>query len=204
VTTRGSKPGGATTVLGKNAEDREAVKRGSADLGAANLSVISKEMHVEGDCTTEGRLRVEGHITGNVTANGIELLSSGSVDGDVSLPKDAQSPQTFVIGGRVAGAVRATHVEVQRTGQVQSGVFADEAVIHGHVHGGVLARKRLALEETAEVEGDVHARRLALKEGGRVNGTIRMGELAAEGPGGKQATGTKATAKAPLEVAAAG
>jgi cytoskeletal protein CcmA (bactofilin family) len=59
---------------------------------------------------------------------------------------------------------------------VNGGVVADEAVIHGRVHGGVQARTRLALEESAEVEGDVLARRLALKEGGRVNGNIRMGD----------------------------
>jgi cytoskeletal protein CcmA (bactofilin family) len=51
-------------------------------------------------------------------------------------------------------------------------------VVHGQVHGGILARQRLALEETAEVEGDVHARLLSLKEGGQVNGNINMGERA--------------------------
>ena len=51
-------------------------------------------------------------------------------------------------------------------------------VVHGQVHGGILARQRLVLEETAEVEGDVHARLLSLKEGGQVNGNINMGERA--------------------------
>ena len=69
---------------------------------------------------------------------------------------------------------------------MHGGVVADEAVIHGQVHGGILARNRLALEETAEVEGDVHARRLALKEGGQVNGNIHMGDRADVEPSGKE------------------
>ncbi len=121
---------------------------------------------------------IEGTVSGNVTAQGIELAESGSVDGDVIASKDATSAQAFIISGLVTGAVRAAHVEVRRDGKVHGGVFADEAVIHGWVHGGVLARNRLTLEETAEVEGDVHARRLALKEGGQVNGNISMGERA--------------------------
>ena len=64
------------------------------------------------------------------------------------------------------------------------------------MHGGILARKRLALEETAEVEGDVDARRLALKEGGQVNGTIRMGDRADVESSGKEAEPLKDQVKA--------
>ncbi len=190
-------------MLGKNTDNRETTRRATpVETGSGNLSVISKEMRIEGDCATEGRVRIEGHVAGNVTASGIEVASTGSVDGDVILSEGAKASQAFVIAGRVAGAVRAAQVEVHRTGHVQSGVFADEAVIHGHVHGGVLARRRLALEETAEVEGDVHARRLALKEGGRVNGTIRMGELAEAGEA--PAKPKKKDEEQPVSVGAAG
>ena len=105
-------------------------------------------------------------------------MASGSVDGDVIAAEGTKSDQVFVICGLVTGAVRAPQVEVRQGGRVHGGVVADEAVIHGQVHGGILARNRLTLEETADVEGDVHARRLALKEGGQVNGNIRMGERA--------------------------
>jgi len=72
--------------------------------------------------------------------------------------------------------VRAGRVEIRKGGSVSGGVVANEAVVQGKVRGGVQARTRLALDESAEVEGDVLAKRLALKEGGKVNGTIRMGD----------------------------
>ena len=148
------------------------------ETGEIHLSFIAKEMHIEGNCVTDGQLRIEGKISGNVTVHGIELVASGSVDGDVIAAEGTKSDQVFVICGLVTGAVRAPQVEVRQGGRVHGGVVADEAVIHGQVHGGILARNRLTLEETADVEGDVHARRLALKEGGQVNGNIRMGERA--------------------------
>jgi cytoskeletal protein CcmA (bactofilin family) len=135
-------------------------------------------MHIEGNCKTDGQLRIDGKISGNVTAQGIELGASGSVKGDVIANEKGKSDQVFIISGLVTGAVHAAQVEVRQGGKVHGGVVADEAIIHGQVHGGILARTRLALEETAEVEGDVHARRLALKEGGQVNGNIHMGDRA--------------------------
>ena len=154
-----------------------AQERNTAQTGASILSVISKEMHLKGNCETDGHLLIEGKISGNVTAHGVELAASGSVEGDIIAAEKAKSDQVFIIRGFVTGAVHAPQVEVLR-GKVHGGVVADEAVIHGQVHGGVLARNRLTLEETAEVEGDVHARRLALKEGGQVNGNISMGARA--------------------------
>ena len=175
-----TRSGGATTVFDKTTENRQVTgrERNTADTGASILSIISKDMLMKGSCETDGQLLIEGKISGNVTARGVEVAPSGSVEGDVIAAEKAKWDQVFIIAGLVTGAVHAAQVEVRRGGKVHGGVVADEAVIHGQVYGGILARKRLALEETAEVEGDVDARRLGLKEGGKVNGNIRMGERA--------------------------
>lgn len=141
-----------------------------------DISIISRDMKIRGKCDTRGHLRIEGRIAGDITARGVELAASGEVDGDVAAHNGAQDAKAFIISGTVSGAVRAGRVEVRLGGSVNGGVVADEAIIHGRVHGGVQARTRLALEDSAEVEGDVLARRLSLKEGGRVNGNIRMGD----------------------------
>ena len=167
-------------MFDKTTKDREVKGRepNTAETGPSILSIISKDMHMKGNCETDGQLLIEGKISGNVIARGVEVAPSGSVRGDVIAAEKAAPDQVFIIDGLVTGAVHAAQVEVRRGGKVKGGIVADEAIIYGQVHGGILARKRLALEETAEVEGDVDARRLALKEGGQVNGTIRMGERA--------------------------
>jgi cytoskeletal protein CcmA (bactofilin family) len=166
-------------VLGKKTKENEVPTTPTVGPGdPRELSIIAKEMRIVGDCATSGRLRIDGSISGNVQARGLELTRSGSVSGDLSTPDDADGGVAFVIQGRVEGTVRARQVEVRQDGVVLGGVIADEAVIQGRVEGGIVARKRLALEETAVVEGDVRAVRLALKEGGEVNGTILVGERA--------------------------
>lgn len=212
---------GGPDVIGKRTKD-ETTRTPEATPGAldSGMSLISKDMTVTGDCVTQGRVRIQGTIDGNVTATGLELQPSGSVKGDVSALEGTSGKEAFVIDGSVEGAVRARVVEVRASGSVHGGVFADDAIIHGRVSGGVLARTRLTLEETATVEGDVRARRLALKDGGQVNGTIRMGEQAAaelaedgarpgatarkEAPGGEDDPATKGSPEARAPLAAGG
>lgn len=166
-------------MIGKRSEARE-VARPNAPTNepAASGSVISKGMRVVGDCETDGELRIDGTVAGNVRAKGLKLGASGAVEGDLDTPEGADGGDVFVIRGRVDGAVRARKVEVGRGGSVLGGLVADQATIQGHVQGGIVARERLLLEDTAVVEGDVHARRLGLKEGGQVNGNIHMGDRA--------------------------
>lgn len=171
---------GGNVVLGrKTTEDQPTTTGGSVGRSGAD-SIISKQMVIHGDCVVEGRIRIEGTIKGNVKADGLELAESGTVEGDISAASEGRDGRPpFVIAGRVDGSVRSLRVEIAPAGKVLGGVEADEVQVRGRVQGGVVARKRLVLKETAVVEGDVRARVLGLEEGGQVNGTIVMGEKAA-------------------------
>lgn len=170
-------------MLGKKTKEQDGTDRtpdGVGTKGSAGSSLISREMTISGDCIVEGRIRIEGTIVGNVQAAGLELGRSGSVKGDLTATGGSGEP--FLIAGEVDGRVHAPTVEVGPHGAVLGGVEAEEAKIRGRVEKGIVARKRLTLEETAVVEGDVRATALALKEGGQVNGTIVMGERATSSP----------------------
>lgn len=164
----------------KDAEDPRSETRPVVRGG--DLTIIAQDMRIVGNCETAGSVRLDGSITGTVRAGSLDLTASGSVEGDVVSFTGGTGDEVFVVSGRVGGAVRAGRVEVRRGGSVVGGLVVREATIQGRVQGGILARDRLALEETAVVEGDVRARRLALKEGGQVNGNIRMGEEAVVEP----------------------
>jgi cytoskeletal protein CcmA (bactofilin family) len=168
-------------VLGRRATDRNGARLdGEASEGRTEqVSVIAKGMKVLGDCVTDGAVRIEGAVTGSVRARKLHLTESGSVTGDVSPPDSAANEAVFLVGGLVGGAVRAAEVEVRAGGSVAGPVTADRATIRGRVEGGIVVRDRLALEETAVVEGDIQARRLAIKDGGKFDGTIRMTESVA-------------------------
>lgn len=167
----------------------------AGDARSGDLSIVSKEMRVEGDLETRGRVRIDGTVSGNVRAQGIELSASGSVEGNVDALAREGGEDAFVIDGTVKGTVRARSVEIGDRGAVLGGVEADHATVRGRIQGGIQARDRLSLKATAVVEGDIDARRLALEEGGQVNGNIRIGDRAALAETG---SGPKMAAKAKI------
>jgi len=140
------------------------------------VSVVGKGMRVVGDCESEGEIRVEGAVTGSVRASRIHVTDSGSVAGDLSPLSEGTG--VLSVAGRVGGAIRGAEVEVRRGGSVAGAVSAERATVHGHVGGGIVVKDRLALEETAVVEGDIQARRLVIKEGAQFDGRIQMTEPA--------------------------
>ena len=170
-------------MLGKNSKDRTApAEPQSKGTTVPSQSVIGRGMTVTGDCITDGHVRIQGTVSGGVTANGLELADSGVIDGDVSVPKAGKKGQVFIVAGRITGRVTAHVVDVKKSGVVLGGIDAEEVTIHGSVEGGVTVRHRLAVSSTAVVAGDVQTGRLVMEEGGRVNGTIRMGYPEAAAP----------------------
>ncbi|MDH3272736.1 MAG: polymer-forming cytoskeletal protein [Gemmatimonadota bacterium] len=164
-------------MLGKNAKDRQVALSTSSteDPGDASVSVVGGGMTVQGSCETSGPLRVVGTVEGAVRACSLEVTERGTIEGDALAHKSARDGHAFVIAGRVSGRVRASVVEVLPSGVVLGGIEADEAVIHGQVEGGVSVRRRLAVAETAVINGDIRTQRFVMEDGGRVNGTVVMG-----------------------------
>lgn len=98
------------------------------------ISIIGPGMRVDGDCVTEGTLRVEGQIKGTVRAGKAVVISKdGVVEGDV-VTQDA------IIGGRVTGSVTAdSRLELQATCEIN----------------GEIRARRIKLDEGGQIDGNV-------------------------------------------------
>ena len=111
-----------------------------ADLRRADggLSIIASGTVITGDVRTEGTVKIEGEILGNVQAGQQVLLARGSrVRGDVQT-------REAVIGGLVEGSIRAgERVEIQATAIVQGDITTQRIVIAegGQVNGGLEMKK---------------------------------------------------------------
>jgi cytoskeletal protein CcmA (bactofilin family) len=98
------------------------------------ISIIGPGMRVVGDLETDGTVRIEGAVEGNVRAGkAVVLGKDGSVQGTI-LTQDA------VISGRLVGTLIAeSRLELQATSRID-----------GEVHA-----RRLHLEEGAVLNGTV-------------------------------------------------
>jgi len=108
----------------------------------AVISIIGAGMTIEGDSDTDGSLRVEGTILGNVRARkSVVIGRDGLVDGSIYT-------QDAVIAGRVSGGIHAvSRLELQKTSEVL----------------GEIEAPRMQVEEGAKVQGQVAVGESALE-----------------------------------------
>ncbi len=98
------------------------------------FSIIASDMTVIGDLETEGVVRVEGRVKGNVRVGAQVLVAQGAViEGDLHT-------QEAVIAGQVSGAIHARErVELQATATV----------------AGDIMTPRISIIEGAKITGEV-------------------------------------------------
>ena len=84
----------------------------------AVISIVGAGMSLDGDCETNGSLRIEGTIRGNVrAAKSVVIGKNGLVDGSIFT-------QDAVISGRVLGSVTAeSRLELHSTSQISGEVY---------------------------------------------------------------------------------
>ncbi|MBA2628192.1 MAG: polymer-forming cytoskeletal protein [Gemmatimonadales bacterium] len=95
------------------------------------LSIIAKDMTVSGDLETDGVVKVEGRVHGNIRAGSQVLVSPGAiVQGDV-ITREA------VVAGEVHGTIHASErVELQASAAVMGDVLTPRIAI---LEGGRLS-----------------------------------------------------------------
>lgn len=113
------------------------------------------------------------------------LSGSRTTDaGDIStlLSKDTEirgsvkSQGSIRIDGSVFGDVfSAKTVTIGATGTVDGNVTGDEIIVAGKIKGALTSRGRIALESSAQIEGDLNTGRLSIAEGAMFRGLSNMG-----------------------------
>ncbi len=101
------------------------------------ISIIGPGMRVVGDCDTDGAVRIEGRVQGNVRAGkAVVVGKEGVVEGDIHT-------QDAIISGTVKGTLRAaSRLEVQATSRIEGEILAgrmqleEGALLNGTIQMG--------------------------------------------------------------------
>lgn len=124
-------------IFGKDTNGAEEPKGGGTSnvvQGEGSLSIIAPGMKVTGDVETDGVVKIEGRIEGNVRGGRQVLVGrQGSVQGDITT-------REAVIGGRVQGTISASErIEVQSTSVIVGNLDTKSiAVMEGGKINGAL------------------------------------------------------------------
>lgn len=114
-----------------------------------------KSTSIEGSHTDETTIISHGvKIDGKLTSSG-NIRVEGEIQGDVS------SQRNVVVGER---------------GKVNGQINADSITIGGKVSGTVKANKKLLLDPTGNLKGDIFTKILVIEAGAKFDGNSKMGD----------------------------
>jgi len=80
-----------------------------------------------------------------------------------------------VDGSVVGDLISVKTVTIGPTGSVEGNVTGEDVIVAGKVKGILTARGKMALEATAQVDGDLNTSRLSITEGAVFRGLSNMG-----------------------------
>lgn len=95
-------------------------------------SVLSSDLHIEGNIKTTGDIQVEGTVEGDIRAHLLTIGESATIKGEVTA-------DDVVVNGRIVGRVRGLKVRLTSTARVE----------------GDIIHKTIAIESGAHFEGSV-------------------------------------------------
>jgi len=138
-------------MFSKDKKPKSAQKR-----KAVAPTIISSDMRITGNITSDGEVQVDGVVDGDVRGAKVSIGASGHVAGAVSGDR-------ILVRGRVNGQIRAQLVTLTRTAQVKGDIF----------------HETLSMESGAKLEG--HCRRLNAVDGGEESSNINLVEYKSHG-----------------------
>jgi len=107
-------------------------------------------------------------------------LEMSVIGEDMEVVGSVHSSGMVKVAGTVLGDVSAdAQLLVAKGGRVEGDVCAREVVLNGEVYGSVVAEKRVELQSSAVIRGNITTPRLMIHEGAAVDSDVCIGPFKA-------------------------
>ena len=98
------------------------------------------------------------------------LPARALIDTGLNVKGDLETEGELQIDGQIVGNISCGHLVIGKDGAVRGDIKADEVIIRGKTEGAIRAR-RLMLQESARVVGNISYERMSMEEGAQFTGT---------------------------------
>lgn len=94
---------------------------------------------------------------------------------DLTIVGNLVSKGEVQVDGEVQGDLFGSHIVIGERARITGGIVGEEVVVRGHVMGSIRGRK-VMLQSSSHVEGDVYHQTLAIEQGAFFEGKSRRSE----------------------------
>lgn len=104
-----------------------------------------------------------------------ERSAPSVIGSDLTIIGNLVSKGEVQVDGEVQGDLHGTHIVVGERAKITGGIIGDEIVVRGHVMGSVRGKK-VILQSSSHVEGDIYHQTLAIEQGAFFEGKSRRSD----------------------------
>jgi cytoskeletal protein CcmA (bactofilin family) len=116
------------------------------------------------------------HLMPVAAGRAVHSRSGSNISSDLTIIGDVSSTGSVTLDGTVEGNIYCTSMTVTVNGRVNGGIVANQEVtVQGLVKGTIRGR-RVMLQSSAKVEGDIFHQGIGIEMGTRYDGTLRWTE----------------------------
>ncbi len=106
----------------------------------------------------------------------VHSTGDSNISNDLTIIGDVSSKGSVTLDGAIEGNIYCTSLIVTGNGRVNGGIVANQEVtVQGQVKGTIRGR-RVMLQSSAKVEGDIFHQGIGIEMGTRYDGTLRWTE----------------------------
>ncbi len=100
------------------------------------------------------------------------------IDQELVITGDIFGEDNLTIKGTVKGTVvlQKGDIHVEQTGRVEGGLFAENILVHGEIHGNVTALTTLRITASSKMYGNMKGAKIAIDDGATFSGGIEIRE----------------------------
>jgi cytoskeletal protein CcmA (bactofilin family) len=110
------------------------------------------------------------------TSSAQSPLHTTYLGASISVTGELRCGESLRIDGKVKGEIHGEQlITIGEKGSVHAAIESDTVVIAGEVQGDITARRKITLESTARVIGDLSTPGIVIQEGARLEGRIVIG-----------------------------
>lgn len=114
------------------------------------------------------------------SSNSDSPRAAASISQGIRIKGEVSGTEDLFVDGYVEGKLNLTAdscLTVGPNGNVKADLVAREIVVRGKVEGKVIARDKLQIGSTGEINGEVQTGRLAIEDGATLRGKVEAGKL---------------------------
>ncbi len=134
-TSSSSTPSNTTSMPVKKPTSGKPVTSSRSSGGSNAPSILSRDLIITGEISTDGDVQIDGRLDGNIKATTLTIGEQGVVNGKINAG-------TVHVRGKVTGKINATTVELAETANVLADIVQDHLTIaNGAFFDGKCSRK---------------------------------------------------------------